>query len=109
MIAGRYFVTPHAVHRFRERIAPGLTYDQALGAIIRGLEEATSEPRPAHSGTGYYVRVRRPYAFRALIVPGDGSFPAVATVIRSGQGRGGRRYRQTPIRSCSGVALDGQL
>jgi hypothetical protein len=94
VIAGRYFVTPHAVERFRERIAPHLSYGQALGAIIRGLEETTSEPRPAHSGKGYYVRVRRPYAFRALIVPGDGPFPAVATVIRSGAGRGGTRERE---------------
>ncbi|HEX6940905.1 MAG TPA: hypothetical protein VF158_15920 [Longimicrobiales bacterium] len=93
MIAGRFFVTPHAVERFRQRIAPHLTYEQALGAIIRGLDATDSERRPAQSGTRYYIRVRRPYAFRALIVPGEGPLPAVATVLRSGKGRGGRRKR----------------
>lgn len=85
--------TRHAVEQFRDRIAPRLNYDQALGAIIRGLEETNSEPRPAHSGGGYYLRVRRPYAFRALIGPGEGKLPAVITILRSGKGRGGRRER----------------
>lgn len=94
MIAGRYFITPHAVERFRERIAPHLTYDQALGAIIRGLEETKSRPVPAHSGGGHWIRVRRPFAFRALIVTGDGPLPAVATVLRSGNGRSDREQEK---------------
>lgn len=88
MIAGRYFVTPHAVKQFRARIAPRLSYDQALGAIIRGLEETESEPKPCHSGKAVYIRVRRPYAFRAVIAPGEGELPAVITILRSGKGRG---------------------
>lgn len=35
MIAGRLFVTPHAVRRYRERCRPGIGYEQALGELIR--------------------------------------------------------------------------
>jgi len=49
MNAGPYFVTPHAVERFRERIAP-LTYNQARVAIIHGLAETNSTPRRLTEG-----------------------------------------------------------
>lgn len=34
MIAGRWFITPHAVRRFIERYCPTLTYEQALGHLV---------------------------------------------------------------------------
>lgn len=94
MIQGGYFVGPHAVNQFRTRIAPHLNYKEARAAIIEGLATTDSIPRLAHSGRGYYLRVRRPYAFRALIGPGEGPLPAVITILRSGKGRGGRRERE---------------
>lgn len=84
MIAGRYFVTPHAVKRFRQRIIRGMTYEQALGAIINGLERTRSEPRRLHDGTGWMIRCRRPYNFRAVVKPTDEGAPAVVTILRSG-------------------------
>lgn len=33
MIAGRWFITPHAVRRYIERVRPGLDYEQALAEI----------------------------------------------------------------------------
>lgn len=42
MIAGDYFITPHAVRQFQSRIAPWMTYEQALAAIIRELSDAGS-------------------------------------------------------------------
>jgi len=33
--SGRWFITPHAVRRYRERFAPGSTYEEALAELIR--------------------------------------------------------------------------
>lgn len=92
MIAGRFFVTPHAVERFRARIAPRLSYDQALGVIARSLESADrwkkAKSRPDH----YWLRTRRPYALRVLVGPGEGPLPAVVTILPGG--RGGRRQQR---------------
>lgn len=83
--AGGAFVTPHAVRQFQERVAPGLTYEQALGAILRGLERPANT-RPLANGTGWRVRVRRPWPFRAVVRPDPaGRLPVVVTVLRSGR------------------------
>jgi hypothetical protein len=39
MITGDFFITPHAVRQFQNRIAPWMNYEQALGAIIRELRD----------------------------------------------------------------------
>lgn len=90
MIAGEYFITPHAVRRFIELIAPGLDYEHALAAIIRGLRDHAGEPKPTRSGA-VYIRVRGEHRFRAIIGPGEGGRLAVVTVCRSGHKKGGRR------------------
>lgn len=95
---GKYFVGPHAVRQFQRRIAPRLSYEEARRAILEGLENTASTPRPAQCGVGYYLRVRRPYSFRALIGPGKGELPAVITILRSGSGRGGKRHRTKGVR-----------
>lgn len=85
-VRGKVFVTPHAVQRFRERIAPNLTYEEARDAILRGVEQTRSEPKRSTSWPGAVLpRVRRPYPFRAVIGPGEGELPAVLTVLRSGR------------------------
>lgn len=38
-ITGRFFITPHAVERYRTRIRRGLSYDEALSELI-GLAAA---------------------------------------------------------------------
>lgn len=40
MVAGRWFVTPHAVQRYRERIDPRATYDEALAYLIAASNRA---------------------------------------------------------------------
>jgi hypothetical protein len=80
MIAGRYFVTPHAVAQFRERIAPGLDYEHALGAIIRELRDHGGTPKPATSRPdAVVIRTRGGrYLFRAVVVAdADGRCDAV--------------------------------
>lgn len=42
MIAGPWFITPHAVHRYIERVRPHLTYERALSDLIE-------ESRRAHA------------------------------------------------------------
>ncbi len=87
MFTGDFFVTPHAVRQFQSRIAPRLTYEQALGAVIRELR-AAPEPRPTENGKAHYVRTRGEWKFRAVIAAGeDGAKPAVITILRSGKSR----------------------
>ena len=83
MIEGDYFVTPHAVKQFQDRIAPWMTYEQALGAIIRELR-GVNEFRLTENGKAYYVRTKGVYRFRAIIREGK-SLPAVVTILRSGK------------------------
>lgn len=73
-MTGRYYVTPHAVQRFQERVAPGMAYARALALIVRGLNDDVGDrvERAIHSiPHGCYeahVRVDG-YAFRAVIDP----------------------------------------
>ena len=39
-VSGRWFITPHAVARYRQRFAPGFTYEEALAELIRASETA---------------------------------------------------------------------
>lgn len=84
--AGRYFITPHAVHRYVERVMPGLTYEQALGDMINALERTTSSPKRLRDGM-LRVRVRKPRDWFALVSDRGPGLPQVVTVMRSGHGR----------------------
>lgn len=83
MIAGDFFVTPHAVEQFRRRIAPWMNYEQALGAIIKELRHADNF-RPTRNGKAVYVRTRGEWCFRAVIREGH-KCPAVVTILRGGK------------------------
>ena len=85
MIAGDYFITPHAVRQFQSRIAPWMTYEQALAAIIRELR-GVRELRPTMNGKAYYVRTNGEWKFRAVIREGQIQ-PAVITILRGGKGK----------------------
>lgn len=86
--AGEAFVTPHALRQFLERIAP-LPENLALAAILHGIAGRTRHPlRPSQQARcGYLVGavevwVWRPYAFRAVLVPGiEGPLPVVVTIV----------------------------
>lgn len=83
-VQGTFFVGPHACRQFQARIAP-LSYEAARQAILQGLAETTAPPKPLRSGAGVMLRVRRPYAFRAVIAHGEGPLPAVVTILKSGK------------------------
>lgn len=91
MIAGDFFITPHAVRQFQSRIAPWMSYEQALAAVIRELR-GVREFRPTMNGKAYYVRTNGEWQFRAVIAEGDGDAkPAVITILRGGKGKKRRR------------------
>lgn len=88
MIAGDYFVTPHAVRQFQERIHHR-SYNDALAAIIRGLQHPTTRWIEQEE-TGEHpqilkARVQEPFCFRAIVRPQAGRNPAVVTILRSGK------------------------
>jgi hypothetical protein len=85
MFAGELFITPHAVHQFQSRIAPWMSYEQALGVVIRELR-GVKEFRPTGNGKAYYARTKGEWEFRAVIREGEIQ-PAVVTILRSGKGK----------------------
>jgi hypothetical protein len=66
MLTGELFIIPQAVRQFQTRIAPWMTYEQALGAVIRELRDA-KEFHPTENGKDRYVRTRGEWEFRAVI------------------------------------------
>jgi hypothetical protein len=80
---GQVFVTPHAVRRFRERIAP-LPENHALAAIIHSLASPAVSVRPTQNGRGLAVRTKAPFRFRAFVMPPPeaGGLPSVVSIMR---------------------------
>lgn len=76
---GRWFITPHAVTRFRERTA----WD---GNYVSARKELEKESQDAHfvksldSGAELW-RGPKPRRLRFLVGPGEGGLPALLTVL----------------------------
>jgi len=80
---GRFFITPHAVQRYRERVpgAERLTYEQALAELIRESETAHFI-KPLGNGLDLW-RGRKPHRLRFRVSPAvDGRLPQLVTVLR---------------------------
>lgn len=69
MFAGDFFITPHAVRQFQSRIAPWMTYEEALSTVIRELRGA-KDFHITENGKARYVRTRSQWQFRAVIAAG---------------------------------------
>ena len=80
--AGAYLVTPHAVRRFQERIAP-LPERHALAAIIRSLANPPVSAKLQKDGVTVRIRTRHPWKLRAFVAPPTrpGDLPCVVTVF----------------------------
>lgn len=80
MIAGRWFITPHAVRQYIARVRPGLDYEAALGEIIDLSQAAHLVFREA----GGVERWRGPFPerLRLIVAPPRqaGEAPALVTV-----------------------------
>lgn len=88
MIAGRWFISPHAVQRYIERIEPGLTYEQALAKLIRVSDKA-HRVKPWRNGLILY-RGPRPRRLRLMVseaVTPERPLPQLVTVY-AGHDRG---------------------
>lgn len=82
--AGRWFVTPHAVRRYIERIDPSMSYERALGAIIQdGIKAHRIRSLPATEtlATCELWRGPKPRRLRYYIFEmGGPGLPVCATV-----------------------------
>ncbi|MGE0493305.1 MAG: hypothetical protein AB7S38_29120 [Vulcanimicrobiota bacterium] len=77
---GPLFVTPHAVRRYRERWARGLSYEQALGELIRLTQEA--RPVKQLESGAWLWQGPRPLRLRFVVEePDPGQLPALVTVL----------------------------
>lgn len=82
MIAGRWFITRHAVDRYRERIRPGLSYEQALAELIR-LSEQSHFVKALDGGIEFW-RTGRPHRLRFRVSTRSsarGGKPQLLTVL----------------------------
>lgn len=84
MIAGQYFVTPHAVRQFQYRIAP-LPYNEAMAVIIKAINDAGADRYAViQNGVALRITISQPFRFRAIINHGEGANLAVTTILGSG-------------------------
>ena len=81
-IGGGYFITPHALHCFQQRICP-LPENDALAAIIKSLSNPCVSAKLQKDGTTVRVRTRNPFKFRVFVTPPlcPGDCPSVVTIF----------------------------
>jgi hypothetical protein len=78
-VAGKFWVTPHAVHRYIERVHRGIDYDRALSEIVDASE--TAHYVKDYNG-GQYWRCSRSFGRLRLLVNDcfDG-LPQIVTIL----------------------------
>ncbi len=77
--AGRWFVTPHAVQRYRERLDRSATYEQALAQLIRWSAAAVLKHPDWHPGIDLY-RSPKPWRARLYVSRRGPGLPQLVTV-----------------------------
>lgn len=83
---GRFFVTPHAVHRYIERVHPGISYERALGEII---EAAAGAHYVKDYNSGQYWRGPKPMRLRLIVANGSGGeLPQITTILPASDNMG---------------------
>ncbi|HPP53903.1 MAG TPA: hypothetical protein PK777_13200 [Thermoguttaceae bacterium] len=80
MIAGKYFITPHAVRQFQKRMAWNMSYEEALAEIIKGLKYDIKSIKESPTNATI-IRVHGKWKFRAVVRDG-----VVITILKSGKG-----------------------
>lgn len=88
MTAGKWFITPHAVKRYIERVDRRATYEQALADLVRFSEVARSI-KELSPGVWLY-RGGRPLRLRFTVAMGGPGLPQLVTV-KTGHDVGFRR------------------
>lgn len=78
-VAGRWFISPHAVRRYQRRVAPGLSYEQALADLVR-LSTDAHHVRTLATGLDLW-RGPKPQRLRCYVGQGTGALPVLVTVL----------------------------
>ena len=86
MIAGKWFITPHAVRRYIERVDRSASYEQALAELVRCSERARRVKEIARGVWLYREGKPRRLRFRVAVAPvtadGRPGKPQLLTVMR---------------------------
>lgn len=82
MIRGRWFITPHAVRRYIERVHPELTYDEAL-LVLTKLSELARRVKEIEPGIALW-RGPRPERLRCIVAENadGGRLPQLLTLYQ---------------------------
>lgn len=76
---GKWFITPHAVERYRERIDPRASYEVALARLI---DESMSAKRVKEISPGVALyRGRKPRRLRYCVAEKGEMLPQLLTVL----------------------------
>jgi len=75
---GRWFVTPHAVRQYIARVRPGLSYERALGELIR-MSEGAHFVREQRNGELW--RGPKPRRLRFIVCRDMPGKPQLVTVL----------------------------
>lgn len=93
--SGRWFITPHAVARYRERICPGASYEQALRDLIAWSERAHFVRE--QNGSQLW-RGPRPGKLRFWVSFGRHGLPQLVTVLPAHDKKGPPRLSEGGLR-----------
>ena len=77
--SGRWFIGPHAVRRYIERVAPALSYEDALERMI-SESEASHYVRKERDGCELW-RGPKPGRVRFIVQPQIQGLPVLRTVL----------------------------
>jgi hypothetical protein len=83
--SGNWFITPHAVERYRERVAPRMAYEMALWCLVQ-LSMQAHRVRDKAPGIEMW-RGPKPERLRFLVATGNSGLPQLLTVLK-GHDRG---------------------
>lgn len=76
---GRFFITPHAIERYRERVHRGISYERALAEII---DQADQSHYVKDYNSAQYWRGPKPMRLRLLVAPASGNeLPQLLTIL----------------------------
>ena len=81
MTRGRWFITPHAVRRYIERIDPSATFESALEVLISESERA-HRVKAVGPDVALY-RGAKPRRLRFRVAESGPGLPQLVTVLRS--------------------------
>ena len=84
MIDGKWFITPHAVARYRERIDRSLSYEQARDELVRCSERAR-RVKEITPGVWLY-RGGKPRRLRFRVAENGNGAPQLLTVLAGHDG-----------------------